>query len=678
MREAQAHHIASVRSDEQKLVARKEKTQLRRAKEEADFLRSLHSCEYEFNKDINPEAVEGTCQWFFGNPKYLSWQTEDSQKLLIVSLGPGCGKSVLARHLINSHTSAPLMRFPDSVTVPNVCYFFFKEMDEHSRNAKDALRAILHQLLVQFPNLRAPTLGLYSSTQHHFTYDATVNLLLEVLALKETGPMIFVIDALDECEPIFRSRFLDELTTLLLKPFASRKLKMIFTCRPQSDITDIFTKRGPLQGHVQIVGEASSEQDAISCAINSFIDNKIDTFQELRARRRGAIDDADTHLRKWLHQHEDRNYLWISRTFLQLEQNAALPLHDLKKIIDTLPDTIEQIYENILMKCSNMEKAQSLLHIVVAAIRPLTAHEINILLSMHECDECLDDVSLIPELCLSKILQELCGFFVNVVNDRVYLHHPTAKEFLQQRPYMVDQVSGAWIWKHSLPTPVSHEKLAKNCLQYLRFADFQKQPLQVEDGFLYHDSVVDRHGWHARDFPEAVIQVEKYVKEHPFLEYAACHWLEHLQLAKGTRDEGWAVSAALEICQINTKIWRTWFTVYISRQRRFASCPYFPSTLSFMSWLGFEVGVVRLLLNTPITPDEKLSALSLASVRRNPNVTKLFFDEIFPRRAEKRSSEQCAADIELAIKSCEMADRKQPCEPCKESEKCATGPLDDE
>jgi len=92
---------------------------------------------YEWYKDRIEDRVEGTCQWFLEHENFQRWLRSESGPLL-VSADPGCGKSVLAKYLINKVLPLP------GVTV---CYFFFKDQDQNT--VRQALCALLHQLLSQ-------------------------------------------------------------------------------------------------------------------------------------------------------------------------------------------------------------------------------------------------------------------------------------------------------------------------------------------------------------------------------------------------------------------------------------------------------------------------------------------------------------------------------------------------
>jgi len=91
---------------------------------------------YEWYKNRVEDRVEGTCEWFLTHENFQSWLKQDAGPLL-VSADPGCGKSVLAKYLID-------YGLPRAATI---CYFFFKDQDQNTLS--QALCALLHQLFSQ-------------------------------------------------------------------------------------------------------------------------------------------------------------------------------------------------------------------------------------------------------------------------------------------------------------------------------------------------------------------------------------------------------------------------------------------------------------------------------------------------------------------------------------------------
>ena len=106
-----------------------------------EILRALHTSPYLAGKNRNPDRVLGTCQWFVDHNLFRQWRKSKSSSMLWVSADPGCGKSVLAKYLVDSKLPTTESR--------TTCYFFFKDDFEDQRSAKSALGCILHQLFMR-------------------------------------------------------------------------------------------------------------------------------------------------------------------------------------------------------------------------------------------------------------------------------------------------------------------------------------------------------------------------------------------------------------------------------------------------------------------------------------------------------------------------------------------------
>ncbi|KAF2147926.1 hypothetical protein K461DRAFT_283068 [Myriangium duriaei CBS 260.36] len=88
---------------------------------------------YEWHKSRVEDRVNGTCEWLLQHEHYKEWLTRPSGPLLI-SADPGCGKSVLAKYLVDK-------ALPRSSII---LYFFFKDQDQNT--TAQALCALLHQM----------------------------------------------------------------------------------------------------------------------------------------------------------------------------------------------------------------------------------------------------------------------------------------------------------------------------------------------------------------------------------------------------------------------------------------------------------------------------------------------------------------------------------------------------
>lgn len=77
----------------------------------------------------------------------MDWRDDNIKKLLWISADPGCGKSVLARCIIDEDLPQPLRDDPPR----RVLYYFFKDTSPEQRSATRAISAVLHQLFISQP-----------------------------------------------------------------------------------------------------------------------------------------------------------------------------------------------------------------------------------------------------------------------------------------------------------------------------------------------------------------------------------------------------------------------------------------------------------------------------------------------------------------------------------------------
>ncbi len=234
-------------------------------------LRVLKTSDYVFNKDKNPPRVPGTCLWFSSHRKYGRWLDTESG-LLWVSADPGCGKSVLARFLVDE-VFAPKMS-----SSQKLCYFFFKDDEEVHRSASHALSAILHQLLLQDSDLLK-----------YFRHSGDLGLSLDGLwdafaSCAEDTKIICVLDALDECEEKSREQLLKKVKHYFGTGYRrARNLKIILTSRPWSSIGDgLFYQSGLDKEAIHLMGENDEEERQISAEIECVIRARVLEFRDFR------------------------------------------------------------------------------------------------------------------------------------------------------------------------------------------------------------------------------------------------------------------------------------------------------------------------------------------------------------------------------------------------------------
>ena len=361
-----------------------------------------------------------------------------------MSADPGCGKSVLSKHLID--------RKGELLTVnpknPTICYFFFKDGDEGRIDGAQAMCALLHQLFLRQPNLYEYAKKSFEQKSEKFLtdFDALWNIFMKATADESSGEVICVLDALDECREQSRKSIVTKLVNLyqysMKNPNKTTILKFLVTSRPYSNIERDFRELTDQFPCVRIAGE--DETESISHEINLVIEAKVEEI----GKRLDLDISTQSFLLARLLGIEHRTFVWLHLILHELE-------NQFEATIERIPETVDQAYSAILnkIKIADQPKARKLLHIVLGAFRPLSLQEINEAVAVKESCLSYKDLQLWQvEKCKSTVTH-LCGLFLRVVDSKVYLIHQTARDFLINKGTAIETTTPSLLplgnWKQS-------------------------------------------------------------------------------------------------------------------------------------------------------------------------------------------------------------------------------------
>ncbi|KAF4207880.1 hypothetical protein CNMCM5878_005755 [Aspergillus fumigatiaffinis] len=182
-----------------------------------------------------------------------------SQENLAVDVctDPGCGKSVLAKSLIDDDLGA-------SSSTVSICYFFFKDNGDQN-NLATALCAILHQLFSQQPNLLRHALPSWERNGNKLQQEAAELWRIFIAATSDpaSANTICVLDALDECHPDDQSRLIHRLEDFCHRTDSSPLetwLKFLITSRPYDEVKDQFKAITDSFPQIHLKGEEENDQ----------------------------------------------------------------------------------------------------------------------------------------------------------------------------------------------------------------------------------------------------------------------------------------------------------------------------------------------------------------------------------------------------------------------------------
>ncbi|OBT81773.1 hypothetical protein VE02_09662 [Pseudogymnoascus sp. 03VT05] len=403
-----------------------------------------------------------TCQWFLRHPNYTSWQDSNSSGILWVSADPGCGKSVLAKLLVDKELEATKSR--------TTCYFFFKDDNDIQKIATSALCALLHQIFSQKPELLVHAVEI-SDKNKEACLNTSVELLWKILITAaedpRAGEIICILDALDECRHSELKPLLRKLCSFYdgSRSSSNTTLKFIVTSRPLQHIENEF---GDLSRKIPAIRLAGEEHtDEILHETGLVIEHEIE-------KNPAGISHASKNCPA---------YLWLMLIFDLIRQDlqSVMTNTEREKLFHTIPKSVDTAYTAILNKSTNMDRARKLLKIVCAAIRPLSTMEITTALLIQEDHKTYDDLEIPPDGFSKTYLRNLFGLFVSVIDGRVFLLHQTAKEFLMAKedhnPPLLHLPCDE-IWKNSFTIHDSNFLLASLCMWFQRLEEFKSSRIK--------------------------------------------------------------------------------------------------------------------------------------------------------------------------------------------------------
>ena len=576
----------------------------RKREKEEEILSSLGgSLNYRDHLARNPDRVPGTCDWLLRNTKFIHWSHSMASDLIWISADPGCGKSVLAKALVVE--KALLGEIPRQI-----CYFFFKDDALEQRSVTNALRAILHQIFSHNRKLirhyrRTEAIGIQTLW----------DMLVACAEDPEAGEIICVIDALDECAESDRKVFTKELISFYSRQSIwsarSARLKFLITSRGYAEIGRDFRPLTATMSTIRIKGE--EELSKISDDVNSVIQARIpELIDEL------GLDGTDQKVmtEKFLNTTQ-RTFLWVSLIFevIRKSWSSFLVEGDLANAIETLPTTVDDAYTAILGKSSNPMLARKLLHIVVAATRPLTSYEMHVALTIKRDTKSLKDLGLKGDFATK--IRDICGLFISIIDDKIYLIHQTAKEFLISNTNTLEQVSNEQIWKHALRLGESNLILARSCIWLLLLEDHEECPNDLdsicldEEEDVYLDAVCfaeedsDEADMDGSSFDSSYSKrlwktINAHSPSRSFLEYAAENWPVHFQDSSGVDET--LIEDSNHLINGRSSESLTWFILYVGLVARVWPAEY-SNYSAIGSWLRREMEYSELIAENVTNQD---------------------------------------------------------------------------
>jgi len=547
--------------------------QPRKAEDKAN-LQALYS-NYESAKNFNEVRIPGTCEWLLKHPVFLTWRESRASCLLWLTADPGCGKSVLARYLIDRKGE---VLSGGNTERSAICYFFFKDGDPQRNSASKAVCALLYQLFLQQPHLYNHAAPDFDQKGERFLtdFDPLWRIFAATFHDSSVREMICVLDGLDECEAVSRTKLIQGLVDLQVR---HQRIsgengvirKVLTTSRPYGDLEDDFRDLTDNIAGIRLSGETESE--AIRQEVNLVLKAKITTL----ARRKRLSSQVKRALEGRLSKIEHRTYLWLSLMLKFLETRDEIREDEIPELLKMIPNDIEDAYHGILKRIKQPQRARSILHAVLGAAEALSLSELNVFMNVDKGPKNKGDIKLWETSAAESLVKSICGLFVTVVNSKVYLIHQTAREFLISKDRNQSAASSFDAeptgWKETFRAGESAYVMAQSCISFLSLDDFGNEGLTARS-------------WKMRN-----------TKAYAAFGYAARHWAAHLANANlfVTPDLARKVTEKLYRPKAGHRF-KLWLEVYQSASEPYSCFPANDSNLLWAARFG-QTAVVKHILD---------------------------------------------------------------------------------
>ncbi|KAF1994928.1 hypothetical protein P154DRAFT_501082 [Amniculicola lignicola CBS 123094] len=421
---------------------------------------------------------DGTANWIFDRSQFIRWKESEweiktaldqstmGENGLWVYGNPGCGKTVLASHVLKE-----FQRDSQSNTSAGICYFFFASGNLKSSAIAAAYRSILTQLvhshhddgdLIDTFNFIMGGFGSSGSLQATSgDLEALIKLCLRRL------PTYIIIDGLDECEDV--NDFIKDLLWLS----NNSPTKILLFGR-----TNIARMNRVFPGSLRL----DMDRPTITEDVVVFLSSRVDAFIEDDLLPYGSnVSD----LVECLAKGADGMFLWARLMINYLGSSVLTPFQRVRTIQSVImPEGLDIMYRRIsdlVAKAgrTHLQLARRILTWAAFATESITAEELNDVLTFKD-----SGVEGHKFRDIQETISVICGGLVECY--RPWNSPPDSQEMIVRcihlsvkehfSPSVMPRIEEKTT-ALSLPAkPLAHLELLDSCLGYMKFYQPLIQP----------------------------------------------------------------------------------------------------------------------------------------------------------------------------------------------------------
>ncbi|KAH9950783.1 NACHT domain-containing protein [Amylocystis lapponica] len=427
--------------------------------------------------------------------KLLNMESDTAKRVLWLHGPAGSGKSTLAttiaNHFVKQHRRGAFV-------------FFDRSRAEASR-PKHVIRTIAYQLGLHDPFIQS---ALVKSVQEAGDIDTLgfnnqfFKLWVDPLCKAQEmhtrpGPIVVVIDALDECGTIEEHKLLLQLLSESIVKLPAN-YHFFITSRPEADIVDCFSDKLHIKSMSLDIFSDSNKQD-----VQNYLEYSMSEIQ--RSRDYLSSEWPGQTAIDALLKRADGLFIWASTANIFISDPNDNPQKQLNIILTSelgeADSSLDSLYETVLQTMKIWKKSSSSVyaswHKVLGLLAPLTDNVIDKILDLKDAQ------------CSHLFFQRLRSLLHWAPGKSVQLLHASIADYLIDRKQCGDK---PWF----IDTVKHNEDMARSCLHVMQ-RELHFNVCNLETSYMFNKDVKD---------------LADRIKNHisPQLSYSCQYWTDHLSI----------------------------------------------------------------------------------------------------------------------------------------------------
>lgn len=395
-----------------------------------------------------PASHQDTCGWILDNSVFREWLQSTEKPALFVTGPPGCGKSHVAKHIVDW-----FQQQDDDESHQNTVLYFFCDSVGRAGRDPPILEHFVRSLLNRDKSLRIHVVRCYEAaldTAAEPSVNSLLHLLRALLSDPLTGPTTLLVDGLDQCSDKFVRDFLqalDQISRLhraldtkspwhrsrsALQQQAPPPTRFLITCRQ----TQVIRGYAAESCHIEVKPETVSDD------IRRVVEDEVRRIFVARA----ITGTESSSLANIILERAQGDFLYATSVLDELWKTKDTDASAISGLLRSCPPNVQAVYQKDLCRLeSERPDLAALVQTVLVSLSPLRS--------------CMAKDALrfwFPHLTsgydLEDEVRRECPNLLRVGPSReIELRHHTVREFLK-----ANSDEGRF-----------HMRLAEACLRYL-------------------------------------------------------------------------------------------------------------------------------------------------------------------------------------------------------------------